>query len=72
MPGAIEVVFELTKSGKYDMFIAISATWDNNEATMHKIALNLLKKEKSKKISVKVKRLKAAWDTDFLLKVLGL
>lgn len=43
-----------------------------NFSIIQKIALNLLKKEKSKKISIKAKRLKAAWDNDFLIKVLGI
>ena len=41
-----------------------------NYSIILKIALNLLKNEKSKKISVKSKRIKAAWDNDYLLKVL--
>ena len=35
------------------------------------IALNLLKQEKSAKVGVKTKRLRAGWDHDYLLKVLG-
>ena len=42
----------------------------NNFALVGKIALNLLKTEDSKNISVKSKRLLAAWDNEFLLKVL--
>ena len=42
----------------------------NNFALVEKIALNLLKTEDSKNISVKSKRLLAAWDNEFLLKVL--
>ena len=41
-----------------------------NFALVQKIALNLLKKEESKRMSLKNKRLVAAWDTDFLLKIL--
>lgn len=41
-----------------------------NFSLIQKIALNLLKSEGSKKISIKNKRLKAAWDNDFLLKIL--
>jgi predicted transposase YbfD/YdcC len=41
-----------------------------NFSLIQKIALNLLKSEDSKKISIKNKRLKAAWDNDFLLKIL--
>jgi len=41
-----------------------------NFSLIQKIALNLLKGEDSKNISIKNKRLKAAWDNDFLLKIL--
>lgn len=41
-----------------------------NFALIRKIALNLLKKEGSKKLSLKTKRLKAGWDNQFLLKIL--
>ena len=41
-----------------------------NFAVIRKIALNLLKKEGSKKLSLKTKRLKAGWDNKFLLKIL--
>ena len=39
-------------------------------ALVEKIALNLLKTEDSKNMSIKSKRLVAAWDDKFLLKVL--
>lgn len=42
-----------------------------NFAQAQKIALNLLKNEGSTKMSVKTKRLKAAWDNNFLAKILG-
>jgi len=41
-----------------------------NRAVLRHIALNLLKKEKSIKLGVKNKRLKAGWDDDYRLKVL--
>jgi predicted transposase YbfD/YdcC len=41
-----------------------------NFALVQKIALNLLKKEESKRMSLKNKRLVAAWDNEFLLKIL--
>jgi predicted transposase YbfD/YdcC len=42
-----------------------------NFAQAQKIALNLLKNEDSTKMSLRTKRLKAAWDNIFLLKILG-
>ena len=42
-----------------------------NFASLRKIALNLLKNEKSITIGVKGKRLNAGWDENYLLKVLG-
>ena len=42
----------------------------NNFALVEKIALNLLKQEGSKNMSIKSKRLVSAWDNKFLLKVL--
>lgn len=41
-----------------------------NFSLIQKIALNLLKSAESKKVSIKNKRLKAAWDNEFLLKIL--
>jgi predicted transposase YbfD/YdcC len=41
-----------------------------NIAMMNKIALNLLKNERSVKVGIKNKRLKAGWDNDYLMKVL--
>lgn len=42
-----------------------------NFSILNKIALSLLKKDKSKKVGVKSKRKGAAWDEDYLLTVLG-
>jgi len=42
-----------------------------NVALMNKIALNLLKNEKSVKVGIKNKRLKAGWDNDYMMKVLS-
>jgi predicted transposase YbfD/YdcC len=42
-----------------------------NMATMRHIGLNLLKQDKSLKVGIKSKRLKAGWDEDYLLKVLS-
>lgn len=41
-----------------------------NFSVMNKIALNLLKNEKSIKVGVKTKRLKAGWDKAYMMKVL--
>lgn len=41
-----------------------------NMAVMRHIALNLIKTEKTAKVGVKTKRLKAGWDNDYLLKIL--
>ena len=40
-----------------------------NFALMNKVALNLLKNEKSVRLGVKNKRLKAGWDDDYMMKV---
>ncbi len=42
----------------------------SNFALVEKIALNLLKTEDSRNMSIKSKRLVAAWDNEFLLKIL--
>ena len=43
-----------------------------NFAMLRQMALTLLKQEQSAKLGVKAKRLKAAWDRDYLLKVLSI
>jgi hypothetical protein len=43
-----------------------------NLAQLRKMSLNLLSQEKTLKIGVANKRLKAAWDNNYLAKVLGI
>lgn len=43
-----------------------------NYAILLKVALNLLKNETSKKLSIKSKRLQSAWDNQYLAKVLAI
>jgi len=42
-----------------------------NLATLRRLALNLLKREKTKKRGIKGKQLNASWDHAYLLKLLG-
>jgi predicted transposase YbfD/YdcC len=42
-----------------------------NLAILRRLALNLLKREKTAKIGLKGKRLKAGWDNDYLIRVLS-
>ena len=41
-----------------------------NLATLHHIALNLLKHERTEKLGIKNRRLAAGWDHDYLLRVI--
>jgi hypothetical protein len=43
-----------------------------NFSVLNRIALNLLKQDKSSKRGIKGKRLKAAWNHPYLLKLLGI
>lgn len=55
----------------YVLAIISSGHATDNIALMNKAALNLLKNEKSTKVGIKSKRLKAGWDNDYMLKVLA-
>jgi hypothetical protein len=41
-----------------------------NLSRLRRIALNMLQRETSSKRSIRLKRLKAGWDHDYLLKIL--
>ncbi len=43
-----------------------------NMTTLRHVALNLAKAEKTAKVGVKIKRLKAGWDNNYLLRMLGI
>jgi len=42
-----------------------------NTSLIRRIALNLLKQEKSEKYGIEIKRQMCGWDNDYLLKVIG-
>jgi len=42
-----------------------------NMAIIRHLALNLLKSEKTARVGMKTKRLKAGWDDDYMLKILA-
>jgi len=42
-----------------------------NFAVLRHAALNLLKHVKGTKVGIKIRRLRAGWDNDFLMQVLG-
>ncbi len=60
----LDVSFNEDSSRKRDGYAA------QNFSMLNRIALNLIKKEQSKKRSVKGKRLDAGWNNDYLLKIL--
>ena len=43
-----------------------------NLAVIRHIALNLIKGEKTSKVGIKTKRLKAGWDNEYLCRVIGI
>jgi predicted transposase YbfD/YdcC len=63
---ALDVSFGEDRSRKRAGYAA------QNFSILNRIALNLLKQEKTSKRGIKGKRLKAGWDHDYLLKLLGI
>jgi predicted transposase YbfD/YdcC len=61
----LDMIFNEDKQRKRDKNAA------ENFAQAQKIALNLLKMENTTKMSIKTKKLKAAWDNNYLLKLLN-
>jgi len=53
------------------MSVGFAKITDPITSLLRHIALNLLSQEKTAKTGIKTKRLKAAWDEDYLLKLLG-
>ena len=45
--------------------------WAQNFSLINRIALNLLKQDKTCKLGMHGKRLKAGWDNNYLLHILG-
>jgi predicted transposase YbfD/YdcC len=60
----LDVAFNEDNSRKRSGFAA------QNYSTLNRIALNLLKNEKTTKVGVRGKRLKAGWDNKYLIKLL--
>lgn len=60
----LDMIFREDEQRKRNKYAA------QNFAIIRKIALNLLRKEDSKNMSLKTKRLKAGWSNEFLLKIL--
>jgi hypothetical protein len=58
------VAFNEDNSRKRSEFAA------QNYSILNRIALNLLKNEKTTKVGVRGKRLKAGWDNQYLIKLL--
>lgn len=62
-------------SFRHNLFLraeARTAHAPENLATLRHIAVNLLKQDRSCKLGIKSKRLKAGWDEIYMLKVLNI
>jgi len=64
-------VLQVTISFNEDSLRHRSGHAAQNIALINKLALNLRKNEKSTKVGVKNKRLKAGWDNNYMMKVLS-
>jgi predicted transposase YbfD/YdcC len=65
LPWVMDVCFREDQSRAREGYAA------ENLATLRRLALNLLKREKTKKRGIKGKQLNASWDHPYLLRLLG-
>ena len=66
-----QVHWSLDVTFREDQSRARAGNAAQNLATLRRLALNLLKREKTKKRGIRGKQLNASWDHPYLLRVLG-